>query len=638
MTNRRASLRSRTRIIVFFAALALGGRSSSAQEVVLTPVGNDLYNTGYSGLILAGNNQPDTHYQLLGYGNGIAYQAHPLANGWVANPPNAQWITVANTTIPRPSINYDYRLVLTNIPVGQVVTINGRVAADDNVTITGSSHSNYYSNYSPGVGAGNYNSFSTFPTITFVSGTTNYLDFIVNNSGGGPTGLNLLLSGSYTAMTSTAGLDIQLVVPNLDPNQAAVLGYINRINAVGVNNACFSDLTVALLGLDPANFGAAMDQLSPEKFRVFSTIAFNNGAFAAEDLDDYLAHRRTAAGTFAPNPGGIDSSGLTVSDPTVDPGLSSVYSQLRASRPGAGASSRDGDAAHSVLYGDPSALAPQPRPVNVFVRGNVTLGEEYGQQDLSHRDSTTGSVGIGADYQVDPHWLVGVIFDYGHTQAGLDGQGSSATIDSYAPGVYASYSQDGWYGNALASYVRNAYDEQRNVAIGTFNQTTHGAPAGNQELADLDGGYDFHRGNWTFGPTAGILYDHLGVDGFHESGGCSADLSVGREDNTSLRSRVGGHVLYTTKAGPLLLTPFVDASWEHEFLDGERGITSSFSDIGLGQFTVLTPAAGRESALVTAGLNIDLSDALAFVLSYTAQLDPSDYFGQSISGGIKIAF
>jgi outer membrane autotransporter protein len=207
-----------------------------------------------------------------------------------------------------------------------------------------------------------------------------------------------------------------------------------------------------------------------------------------------------------------------------------------------------------------------------------------------------------------------------------------------APALYASFSRDGWYANALASYVRNAYEEQRNVAIGTFNETTQGAPAGNQELANLDGGYDFHRGNWTFGPTAGLLYDHLGVDGFDESGGCSADLSVGREDNTSLRSRLGGHVLYTTRAGPLRLNPFLDASWEHEFLDGQRGITSSFSDIGLGQFTVVTPAAGRESALVTAGLNVDLSDTLSLVISYTAQLDPSDYFGQSVLGGIKISF
>jgi uncharacterized protein with beta-barrel porin domain len=79
-------------------------------------------------------------------------------------------------------------------------------------------------------------------------------------------------------------------------------------------------------------------------------------------------------------------------------------------------------------------------------------------------------------------------------------------------------------------------------------------------------------------------------------------------------------------------------SWQHEFLDGASEITSSFSEIGDGQFTVQTPAAGREAALFTAGLDIDFNNTLAFIVSYIAQLDPTDYFGQSILGGFKLAF
>jgi uncharacterized protein YhjY with autotransporter beta-barrel domain len=609
----------------------------AAQQITLTPTANNLYNTGYNGTVLDTAHQADTHYELIGYGTGTAYQASPLAGGWAANPGNSQWITISPTTSTGPSIGYDYRLYLTGIPAGQVVTLNGRVAADDNVMVSGSGSSLYFSNYSPGVVSGHYNSFTTLPTLTFVSGTTNYFDFVVTNSGGGPTGLNLQLSGFYTPLLSTAGLDIHLTVPNLDPNQQSVLTYINGVNAVGVNNSCFSDLTTALLGLDANGLAAAMDELSPEKFAVFSTIAFNNATFQAQDLDDYLAHRRTPAGTFASNPGGIDSSGLTVSDPTIDPGLSAIYSQMLAWNPAPPPAGVASDVTSPLLVGNPSALAPVS-PVNVFVRGNVTLGQEYAEQDLEHRDSTTGSFGIGADYQVDPNLLVGVIFDYSHTDTDLDGAGSSATIDSYSPGVYASYARDGWYANALATYTRNAYTEQRRIAIGAFSQNPSGTPSGDQEMANLDFGYDFHEKGWTYGPTAAIQYDHLGVDGFTESGGCSANLNVDRETAESLRSRLGGHVLYSASSGGLLFTPFIDASWQHEFLDGARAITSSFSDIGLGQFTVETPAAGRESLLVSAGLNIDFNRTLAFFASYTAQLDPDDYFGQSILAGFKIAF
>jgi outer membrane autotransporter protein len=233
---------------------------------------------------------------------------------------------------------------------------------------------------------------------------------------------------------------------------------------------------------------------------------------------------------------------------------------------------------------------------------------------------------------------MGAFLNYNHTDASLDNNGSSATVDSYSPGVYASYAQDGWYGNALADYSHNAYTEQRKINIGTFNETPQGAPEGDQGTVNLDGGYDFHAKAWTFGPTLGFQYTHLNIDNFTETGGCSADLAVNQEKADSFRGRLGGHVSYAQKSGGILLTPFLDASWQHEFLDGQRGITSSFNDIGMGNFTVYTPASGRESALLATGLNIDINRSTTVFTNYQVQLNPTAYFGQSVIAGVKIAF
>ncbi len=66
---------------------------------------------------------------------------------------------------------------------------------------------------------------------------------------------------------------------------------------------------------------------------------------------------------------------------------------------------------------------------------------------------------------------------YSHTDANLDHIGSStATVDSYSPGIYASYVDGGWYGNGLFSYDYNSYTEDRNIQIGALNGTNHGAP------------------------------------------------------------------------------------------------------------------------------------------------------------------
>jgi outer membrane autotransporter protein len=281
------------------------------------------------------------------------------------------------------------------------------------------------------------------------------------------------------------------------------------------------------------------------------------------------------------------------------------------------------------------------QPWNVFVQGNVILGQDFSDQDVAHQNATTSSFQIGADYQLSPNFLFGAFFGYNHSDANLDENGSSATVDSYAPGLYASYAKGGWYGNFLASYSHNAYTEQRVINIGgTYNETANGSPEGDQETVNVDGGYDFHDKNkqWTYGPTLGLQYTHLSVDSFTESGGCSADLAVNSQAADSFRSRLGGHVSYTTNDHGLLLTPFLDASWQHEFLDGQRGITSSFDEISPETFTVYTPALGRESALLSTGVNFDLDNTSTVFTNYQVQVTPDAYFGQSVMAGMKVAF
>jgi uncharacterized protein YhjY with autotransporter beta-barrel domain len=609
--------------------------------VTLTASGNDLYNTGYDGTSLAGNNQPDTHYVITNYLTGQTYQANPLAPMWVANSGPSQWITIANNTTEGPSIIYNYQLALTNIPVGSVVHISGLVAADDNATISANGASSVFSNFSPTVVGGNYASLQAFSGVTFVAGTTNDLLIIVNNNGGFATGLNLQLTGYYTTLTSTAGLGIALTPSGLTQNQTAVVDSINNINAAGTSNACFANLTLSLLTADPHVIGADLDQLSPEKLGVLSTIAFNNASFRTQDLDDYLAHRRNAEGNLQVDPDFIDSTGLHVSDASIDPQLSSIHSRLLAWSPAPEAAGRLSDSGNALGLATPApATRDFAQSWNVFLRGDVVLGQDFSQAELDHTDYTTSSFEAGTDYQIGDHWLVGTLFDYSHTDTALDNQGSSATIDSYSPGLFASYADGGWFANALASYSFNNYTTARHIAFGSFNETSNGSPTGNEVLGDLDGGYEFHHKQWTYGPIAGLQYDHYNMDSFAESGGCSADLAVNNQQADSLRSRLGGRVSYQALDfnKQVIFTPYVEASWQHEWLDGSRCIGSSFREFNAGTFTVSTPATSRDSALLATGLDVDLTRSLTVFGDYAVQVGQNNYFGQSIEAGLKISF
>lgn len=164
--------------------------------------------------------------------------------------------------------------------------------------------------------------------------------------------------------------------------------------------------------------------------------------------------------------------------------------------------------------------------------------------------------------------------------------------------------------------MHNAYTQDR--VIGILGQTASSAPQGNEGVANLDGGYDFHRGAFTFGPLAGIQYTHLSVDGYNESGSV-ADLSVGDSESDSLRSRLGAHASYAFSRDGINFTPHRDASWQHEFLDQSRGITSQFNGFGGGSFNVQTTNPSRESALIDAGFDADLNRTVTVFTDYTSR-------------------
>jgi len=449
---------------------------------------------------------------------------------------------------------------------------------------------------------------------------------------------DVILSGIQTPFTALAGT-------NFTPNQLSVASYFDRFD-VTIHSGPVIPLIKALdaVSANPSELGRAFDQLTPLKFGSFaSTTAFNNAAFFNQQMDSYFASHRGADGSFVSSNGGIDYSGLVMNDPNTDSSLQSVRSHLLAwsPAPNTGLISDSGD----LLTGgvDMKNIDCRCGPTNawnVFVSGNVILAQDFSNSNagLPFANSTTGAVQVGADYKLSSHWLVGAMFGYGHTDATLDTIGSNASVDTYSPAVYAGYSENGWYANGIASYGFASYDQNRSVQIGAFGGTANSTPGGDQIVANLDGGYDFHRKNWTFGPTAGLGYTHLDVNGYTETGLPGANLTVSGQQADSLRSRLGWGVSYAFRDASLTFTPHLNASWQHEFFDQSRGITSQFDTVGAGSFVVNTAGTSRDSALIDLGVDVQINDALTAFVDYAAQAGQSNYFGQSVQGGFKIGF
>ena len=447
-----------------------------------------------------------------------------------------------------------------------------------------------------------------------------------------PAGVNTLAFASYNTLgtLSTTGLLIDNVmiiptfstVPGLTPNQNAVATYID--NNDGAIGGSLPGLITALgNATTAAQLGDALDQLSPQSLQVFRRIAFDNATFNTLDVTNHLANLRDGLT-------GFDGSQLTVSDPSLTSGASRIKSRLQDPK-----DMRNAADAKDMKEMQPAAQIPADR-WSTFIVGDVVLADLSHDQDMAHQDYTTGSVMLGTDYRLDDHFTVGAFLAYSHTDADLDHIGSSATVDSYSPGVYASYVDGGWYGNALFAYAFNSYTEDRNIQIGNLVGTNQSAPQGNQYTGSLTGGYEFKSGDFKYGPIASVQYVNLGINSFSEDGPTA--LNVQSESDESFRTQLGVEARYAVRVGSMYLVPHISATWQHEFLDDNNGITSQFNNVGPGTFTVQTTPLDRDSAVIDVGLNADVTSNVTLFTDYQTEAGQSDFFAQSVAAGVKIGF
>jgi len=391
------------------------------------------------------------------------------------------------------------------------------------------------------------------------------------------------------------------------PNEAAIGADLDSLT---FNPAPGTPLFNLLDAIDQSgNVPMALNQLSPEKFEIFSDIALSGANFNSLQIDERLNNLRDGSEN-------IDTTGI--GGDTTTAGFD-----------------KDAKDNKGVIQTNP----PEKR-WGFFASGDVTHANIDAQQGLQSAKFTTAGLVLGLDGKVNDHWVVGTLFSYQHTSADLDAQGSQANIDSLGGGLYAGYHNGGWYGNGLATYTRNDYDTTRVVLFPGFNGAAIGSTSSDQFAVNIDGGYDFNLNqSWTAGPILGLQYVHLGVDGFTETGATATNLAVGSQDVDSLRSRLGFRIAYHKQIGKeVSFAAEARAEWQHEFLDDSRGISASFAGSGLAPFSVQTANPERDAALVGIGLNVTVRNRMTIFADYDVQAGQQSYFEQTVRGGLKFAW
>lgn len=520
-----------------------------------------------------------------------------------------------------------------------------------------------------GFGTNTYKIVEASSSLTLAPGLT------LNPASGALLQETLLQIGNNLFLTTTQSL---LTSFTLTPNESAVSSAIDPF--IAANNsvshtAIPTGLQPVLAGLNSLPAGSlpgALDQLSPEVFQYARDISFENSTFLVQKVNGVLANLRNGYS-------GFDGSGLTLIDSSLDSSLGhSLGSLLAYNSPDYGQPSssnglvnsypQDSSSPPPSLSTPPQTISDSPvvsnshsvtpppadspessttpplydsskRNFSEFISGDFVLANLNNNQGVanappSKASYSAGGATAGVSYRATSNLSVGALLDYNHTDANTDSYGSRTKVDTFSPGLYGTFSDHSFYVNGLASFGYNSYYNSRKISY--LGETATSSPTGQQYVGNLDFGYDFHPDQaWIVGPTLGLTYTHLNIDSFTETGAPGADLAVNSQSADSLRSRLGGHLIYQTRVGSISLQPNFNAMWQHEYLNKSAGITSSFSDFSSNPFTIQTESPNKDSALIGCGLTASIDRSIGVCFNYVADVGSDNSLAQSVIFGFK---
>ncbi|MEM1058377.1 MAG: autotransporter outer membrane beta-barrel domain-containing protein [Verrucomicrobiota bacterium] len=492
-----------------------------------------------------------------------------------------------------------------------------------------------------------------------VPGSTLNPDGTINlpDNGEGTFGKNLY---SWINFENATAVGVNLAtLDGLTPNQRAIGAALNPAFQ-GNPGEDFKFVLTEIVQQGTGGFANVANNLSPQRQgEAASNIIFNNASFDRRSLNNHIdrifGDGFESGDTTSWSAVSFDARGLELIDPTQDLQLQRWDQRLAS----LGLSSGVASDVPGIVFGgldlatdsklmDPKAMieAPlaDPNRFGVWVAGQGIIADvEDADGDLQDFDYDTYDVSVGVDYRLTREFVLGLLFNYGSTDATLDGNGSSLDVDTYTGGLYAGFqsADDGWFGNAFVLGGASDYDQSRRIVFGGINRTALSDPDGWQITSGATGGYLFNldrSGTWQAGPIAGVQYTYLEQDGYTETGAQSLNLNVASQDAESFRTALGAKLRGRWQVSPdFAIVPSVSAEWLHEFLDDSRGITAAFSDPAPGSFVVNTRDPDRDFGLVGLGLDFLVGEAWSAFLTYDAQFS-DDYLGHSIGGGARFEF
>ena len=174
----------------------------------------------------------------------------------------------------------------------------------------------------------------------------------------------------------------------------------------------------------------------------------------------------------------------------------------------------------------------------------------------------------------------------------------------------------------------NNYQLTRSIQFPGLSRTANSTPGAGELDSILATGYNWKKGNWTYGPTTSMQYTYLGVNGMNETGAQSLNITSGGWNTASLLYSLGAQAAYTWQATKdLVVVPQINASWQHEFLQNPYAINGTMGGVN---FANLSSAPLRDFLYAGLGVTLEFKERWFTSIFYNAAAGNSDLQSQNI--------
>lgn len=393
--------------------------------------------------------------------------------------------------------------------------------------------------------------------------------------------------------------------PGLTPNQQAVGNAIE--GAFPGGNAAFYD------ALFFSSSKEVLSQISGE-----GTIAAQHASFMAGDQFNTTMMQQSAGDDAGP-PASGSASGTTPLG----------YAPQR------GAAHRGADAFAAM----PPLRQADQSPWRVWASAfaaRQTLAGDSGSFGQSQR--LAGGV-LGLERRASSGLRYGVALGASQASFSADDVGASGRFDAAHLGVYARKDFGATYLTALASYTHLWNRTSRSVTAVPAPESMSGSFGADLLGGRVEVGYRQMLAGLRVTPFVAIEPGVLRQQGYSEtstSGPALFPLTFAATTTTSFPTFLGAQFDTRIALGGQTLSPYLRASWVHEF-SPNRSVQAAFLTLPGAAFTVAGPRAARDAARVEAGARWTIGARALLFASLTGEFSDRSQ-GYTANGGLRLTW